>query len=105
MPVDLRPEEKSLAEQLANRIESFERSVGDTFRDRCNHFYREYRGFKRVTYGVPVTLMNVLDPDAKPGQRRSPSRVLEPKVKRPKFLEDYYRAHHMEGFEGLEDED
>jgi hypothetical protein len=59
------------------------------------------------TYGVPVTLMNLLDPDAKPNKKdkakRSLGRVLEPRRAVPKFLEEYHRAHRMEGFEDVED--
>jgi hypothetical protein len=53
------------------------------------------------TYGVPVTLMNVLDPDSKPTSRlRSLARVLQPMEREPKFLE----AHRMAGFEDLDDD-
>jgi hypothetical protein len=49
------------------------------------------------TYGVPVTLLNLLDPNAKPGRKRGLGRVLPPRRQEPKFLVDYRKAHHMEG--------
>src|SRR5215210_4937303 len=32
---------------VAACVESFERGIGQDFRDRCTRFYRQYRGFKR----------------------------------------------------------
>jgi hypothetical protein len=57
------------------------------------------------TYGVPVRLMNLLDPDAKPGRRRDSTCVMPRQAREPKFLEDYRKAHKMEGFEDLADDE
>jgi hypothetical protein len=57
------------------------------------------------TYGVPVTLMNLLDPDAKPGKNRSADRVLGPRSTEPKFLAQYRAAHRKAGFEDLDYDD
>jgi hypothetical protein len=57
------------------------------------------------TYGVPVVLMNLLDPDAKPGRLRDPRRVVAPYNQEPKFLVDWKRAHKMPGFEDLDDDE
>jgi hypothetical protein len=59
------------------------------------------------TYGVPVTLLNVLDPEAKagrPGSKRQLARVLPPRTKEPKFLEEYRTAHRVPGYEELDEE-
>lgn len=48
--LNLSPEEKAQVERYRGLIERFERAIGDTFRARCDHFYREYRGFKRAQY-------------------------------------------------------
>jgi hypothetical protein len=57
------------------------------------------------TYGVPVQLMNLLDPSAKPGSKRGHGHVIAPQTAKPKFMEDYARAHRMPGFEDAEDEE
>jgi hypothetical protein len=52
------------------------------------------------TYGIPVTLFNLLDPDAKPGKRlRKPHHVLEPQRKEPKFLAEYRKAQRQDSFD------
>jgi hypothetical protein len=59
------------------------------------------------TYGVPVTLLNVLDDNAKagkPGSKRALARVLAPRTKEPKFLEEYRKAHRVPGYEELDEE-
>ncbi len=55
------------------------------------------------TYGVPVTLMNLLDPNAKPGRRRDLKAVLPCRNREPKFLEEYRQSHRQPGFEDLDD--
>jgi hypothetical protein len=60
------------------------------------------------TYGVPVTLMNLLDPAAKPtksGQpKRALHRIIEPRRQEPLFLREYREAHKMEGFDNVDDD-
>jgi hypothetical protein len=56
---------------------------------------------------VPVTLLNVLDDNAKagkPGSKRALARVLAPRTKEPKFLEEYRKAHRVPGYEELDEE-
>jgi hypothetical protein len=55
------------------------------------------------TYGVPVELLNLLDPAAKPGRKRDLAHVLPKRGKVPKFLEEYLEAHQMEGFEDVDE--
>jgi hypothetical protein len=46
------------------------------------------------TYGVPVTLLNLLDPSAKPSKRgRRPEQVIAPRRVEPKFLAEFHKAH------------
>jgi hypothetical protein len=39
--------DKETVEYVAACVESFERGIGTDFRERCEKFYRQYRGFKR----------------------------------------------------------
>lgn len=48
------------------------------------------------TYGVPVALMNLLDPDAKPGRKRKLHQVLPMDAREPRFLAEYRAAQRNE---------
>jgi hypothetical protein len=57
------------------------------------------------TYGVPVTLFNLLDPDAKPDKVRKAHTIFPAVQREPKFLEEFRAAHRMEGFEDLDEDE
>lgn len=42
--------ERDAVELVAARVNSFENSLGVDFKERCEHFYRLYRGFKKFRY-------------------------------------------------------
>lgn len=41
-------EDKEPLARVVADVESFEKGIGQDFRERCNHFYRQYRGFRRL---------------------------------------------------------
>jgi hypothetical protein len=41
------PADRDLVEKVASRALAFERGMGQDFKERCEHFYRQYRGFKK----------------------------------------------------------
>ncbi len=46
-PLDLEHDELVMARELTERVESFEKSLGEAFRAKCDDRYREYRTFRR----------------------------------------------------------
>lgn len=61
------------------------------------------------TYGIPVTLLNLLDDNAKPGKRRGLAQVLPQELRErganePRFLTEYREAHSRSG-DPFEDDD
>lgn len=44
------PDDEAMVGQLVSKVEDFEQGIGKDFRDRCNHFYRQYRGFRQFAH-------------------------------------------------------
>lgn len=57
------------------------------------------------TYGVPVTLMNLLDPNAKPGRKRRAASIFPEANREPRFLAEFRAAQRREDADEFTDDE